>query len=85
MAVMQLAVPQDMRGKAFALMSMLTQGLTPIAFALAGVPAELIPLAPLMSGSFVLAVLFGVPMFILRSFRRFINFDPGQDTVESVS
>jgi MFS transporter, DHA3 family, macrolide efflux protein len=84
MAVMQLAVPQDMRGKVFALMG-ITQGLTPIAFALAGVLAEFIPLAPLMSASFAAAVLFGVPMILLRSFRRFINFDPERDTVASVS
>ena len=85
MAVMQLAVPQDMRGKVFALLNMLTQGLTPIAFALAGGLAEFIPLAPLISGSFALAVLVGIPVFVMRSFRRFINFDPLKDTVESVS
>ena len=85
MAVMQLAVPQDMRGKVFALLNMLTQGLTPIAFALAGVLAEFIPLAPLMGGCFALALVLGIPMVLLRSFRRFINFDPTRDTVESVS
>ncbi len=76
MAVMQLGVPQDMRGKVFSLMGMITQGLTPIAFALAGVLAEFLPLAPLMSVCFGLAVLFGVPMAFVSSFRRFINFDP---------
>jgi DHA3 family macrolide efflux protein-like MFS transporter len=85
MAVMQLAVPQDMRGKVFSLLGMLTQGLTPIAFALAGVLAEFIPIAPLMSASFTLALIFGIPMVLMPSFRRFINFDPGKDTVESVS
>ncbi|MGA2765039.1 MAG: hypothetical protein ABSG17_16945 [Spirochaetia bacterium] len=55
MSVMQLAVPQTMRGKVFSLMGMVTQGLTPVAFAL------------------------------FASFRRFINFDPARDTVESVS
>ena len=85
MAVMQLAVPQDMRGKVFSLMNMLTMGLTPIAFALGGVLAEFIPLAPLISGSFVIAVFVGVPVFLMRSFRRFINFDPAVDTIGSVS
>jgi MFS transporter, DHA3 family, macrolide efflux protein len=85
MAVMQIAVPQDMRGKVFALMNMLTQGLTPIAFALAGGLAEFIPLPLLISGSFLVAVVVGIPVFLLRSFRRFINFDPATDTVESVS
>jgi MFS transporter, DHA3 family, macrolide efflux protein len=85
MSVMQIAVPQDMRGKVFALMNMLTQGLTPIAFALAGGLAEFIPLPLLISGSFLLAVVVGIPVFLMRSFRRFINFDPVTDTVESVS
>ena len=85
MAVMQLAVPQDMRGKVFALVGMVTQGLTPIAFAVAGVLAEFIPLAPLISGCFGLAVLVGLPMVFVRSFRRFIKFDPAKDTIESVS
>jgi MFS transporter, DHA3 family, macrolide efflux protein len=85
MAVMQMAVPQDMRGKVFALMGMATQGLTPIAFALAGVLAEFIPLAPLMSASFAAAALMAIPMILLPSFRRFINYDPEKDTVASVS
>jgi MFS family permease len=85
MSVMQLAVPRAMRGKVFSLMSMLTQGLTPIAFALAGGLAEFLPLPPLISGCFAVAVLLGVPMIAARSFRRFINFDPEKYTVESVS
>ncbi|MGA2975885.1 MAG: MFS transporter [Spirochaetia bacterium] len=85
MAVLQLAVPQSMRGKVFAFMGMITQGLTPIAFALAGVLAEFIPIAPLMSASFAAAVLLGTPMIFMGSFKRFINFDPEKHTVEAVS
>jgi hypothetical protein len=66
-------------------MGMATQGLTPIAFALAGVLAEFIPLAPLMSASFAAAALMAIPMILLPSFRRFINYDPEKDTVASVS
>jgi DHA3 family macrolide efflux protein-like MFS transporter len=84
-SVIQLAVPQSMRGKVFAFISMITQGLTPIAFALAGVLAEFLPLPPLMSACFATAVLVGAPMFFMASFRRFINFDPEKDTIESVS
>ena len=85
MSVMQLAVPQTMRGKVFSLMGMVTQGLTPVAFALAGVLAEFIPLAPLMGGCFAITLFVGLPFMFLASFRRFINFDPARDTVESVS
>jgi MFS transporter, DHA3 family, macrolide efflux protein len=84
-AVVQMAVPQTMRGKVFSLMGMIMQGLTPLAFALAGVLAEFLPLAPLMSGCFVLATVFGLPLMTLKPFRRFINFDPERDTVEALS
>ncbi len=85
MSVMQLAVPQDMRGKVFSLMGMVTQGLTPVAFALAGVLAVFIPLAPLMAACFAVAVVVGLPFMFLSSFKRFIGFDPARDTVQSIS
>jgi len=81
MAVMQLTVPQDMRGKVFALMGMVLQGLTPIAFALAGGLAEFVPLPVLMSACFAASIVFGLPMLMVRSFRRFINYDPQRDAV----
>ena len=84
MAVKQLAVPQGMRGKVFALMGMITQGLTPIAFALAGALAEFLPLAPLISVCFGLAILVGLPMMFTGVFRRFIDFDPERDTIDAV-
>ncbi len=84
-AVMQLAVPQAMRGKVFSFMGMVTMGLTPIAFALGGVLAEFLPLRPLIGGCFVIATALAMPMVVAPSFWRFINFDPEGDTVESVS
>jgi len=85
MAVMQLAVPQNMRGKVFSLMGMIMQGLTPIAFALAGALAEFLPIPLLMASCFATATLFGMPMMFRRSFREFINFDPDHDTIESMA
>lgn len=84
MSVMQLAVPQEMRGKVFSLMGMATQGLTPIAFALGGVIAAFVPLPLLISVCFGTVVFVGIPFMFMASFRRFINFDPAHDTVESV-
>jgi MFS transporter, DHA3 family, macrolide efflux protein len=74
-----------MRGKVFSLMGMITQGLTPIAFALAGALAEFLPIGSLMSACFGLSFVFGLPMAFVGSFRRFINLDPVKDTIESVS
>jgi len=85
MSVMKLAVPQDMRGKVFSLMGMVTQGLTPIAFALAGGLAEFIPIPILMGGCFAMTIVVGLPFMFLQSFKRFIGFDPVKDTVQSIS
>jgi DHA3 family macrolide efflux protein-like MFS transporter len=85
MAVMQLAVPQEMRGKVFSLMGMMMQGLTPIAFALAGMLAEFIPIRFLMGGCFAVTILVGLPFMFLQSFKRFIAFDPARDSVQSIS
>jgi len=85
MTVIQLAVPQTMRGKVFSLMGMIMQGLTPVAFALGGVLAEFLPIGLLISGGFTAALLFGIPMMVVPSLRRFLNFDPEKDTVESVA
>jgi DHA3 family macrolide efflux protein-like MFS transporter len=83
-ATMQLTVPQNMRGKVFALMGMILQGLTPLAFALGGVIAEFLPIPLIMSGSWLLAFAVSIPMLFSPSFRRFIRFDPDNDTLESV-
>jgi MFS family permease len=85
MSVMQLAVPQEMRGKVFSLMGMVTQGLTPIAFALAGIIAEFIPVAFLISACFTATLFIGLPFMFLGPFKRFIKYDPEKDTVSSVS
>jgi DHA3 family macrolide efflux protein-like MFS transporter len=63
---------------------MATQGLTPIAFALGGVIAAFVPLPLLISICFGTVVFVGIPFMFMASFRRFINFDPARDTVESV-
>jgi len=83
-SVMQLAVPQDMRGKVFSLMAMATLGLTPVAFALAGALAEFIPTALIIGGCFLVTFFAGMPSMFLGSFKRFINFDPAKDTVGSI-
>jgi DHA3 family macrolide efflux protein-like MFS transporter len=85
MSVMQLAVPQEMRGKVFSIMGMVTQGLTPIAFALGGVIAEFIPAGILISACFTATLFIGLPFMFLGPFKRFIKYDPEKDTVSSIS
>jgi DHA3 family macrolide efflux protein-like MFS transporter len=85
MSVMQLAVPQEMRGKVFSIMGMVTQGLTPIAFALGGIIAEFIPAGILISACFAATLFIGLPFMFLGPFKRFIKYDPEKDTVSSIS
>jgi MFS family permease len=83
-ALVGLAVPQDLRGKVFALMGALSQGLTPIAMALAGVLAEFMPIRPLMAGSFAITVVMFIPLAFIPSFRDFIRFDPERQDIRSL-
>jgi len=81
-ATVQLTVPQDMRGKAFSLMGAISQGLTPISMALAGVLGEFFPLRAVIAAAFALAFVFFVPLFFSGAFRRFVNFDPDTESTE---
>lgn len=83
-AIVQLTVPQDLRGKVFSFLGTLSGGLTPIAVALAGVLAEFLPIRVLISSSFLITSLLFIPLLFSMSFRRFINFDPKRDTLEDV-
>jgi MFS family permease len=83
-AVMQITVPQEMRGKVFGLLGTMAGSLTPIAFAAGGWLGEIFPIRPLMSVCFILT--FGV-FFILifvPSIIRFFNFDPSKQKLEDI-
>jgi DHA3 family macrolide efflux protein-like MFS transporter len=83
-STMQIIVPQDKRGKVFALFHMVTQGLTPFAQGIGGVLAEFVPLHALISFSLAAALVGSLPLAFMPSFRRFICFDPDRHTLESV-
>jgi MFS family permease len=83
-ATLQLVVPPEMRGKVFALLSSLAQGLTPISMALGGVLAEFIPVPVVISASFGIMLLLFLPFLFGSSVRRLINFDPSVDRPESL-
>lgn len=83
-SVLQLAVPQNMRGKVFSLMNTLLMGLTPIGMAIGGILAEFIPIRYVMSGCALASLLLFIPFFFMPSFKRFINYDPEQQTIEDI-
>jgi MFS family permease len=84
-AVLQMTTPQNMRGKVFGLLGTISGGLTPLAMVLGGVLAEFISIRVIIAVSFLLTFLFFVPLALWPSVRRYVNFDPDKDTLESIS
>jgi MFS family permease len=82
--VLQLTTPQAKRGKVFGLLMSIAGGLMPIAYAAGGVLAEFIPIRVLISGSFVLVLIFYLPMLASASFRNYVRFDPDTQTLEDI-
>ncbi len=84
MSSVQIATPQEKRGKVLSLMTMGTQGLAPFAMALGGVLGGFLPIRSVMSICFVIAFLILIPLSFNEPFRRFINFDYENETVEDL-
>ena len=83
-ATVQLTVPQDMRGKVFALIAMVASSLAPFGMALGGVLGEYFPLRAVIFTCFVLMIIVFLPFSMLKSFKRFINFDPERETLQDI-
>lgn len=83
-ATLQAAVPQDLRGKVFSFIGTIAGGLTPIAFAVAGGLAEILPLRGLIAAAFAVTMLCFVPLAFSPPTRRLINFDPATSTLEDI-
>lgn len=85
MSAVQIAAPQEMRGKVLSLLSMLTQGLTPFAMALGGVLGGVLPIRAVISVCFILGALLIVPFGLLRPFKRFLNYDCTKQTIDDIA
>ncbi|HEX2946060.1 MAG TPA: MFS transporter [Clostridia bacterium] len=83
-STIQLTVPQDMRGKVFSLVSMLAQSLTPFGMLLGGILGEFFPIRVIIFVCFIVTLVAIVPFGFMKSFRRFINFDPEKETLEDI-
>jgi len=83
-STVQLIIPQDMRGKVFALIGMVTQSLAPLGMALGGILGEFIPIRTIIFVCFFSQLLFSVPFAFIPFFKRFMNFDPASDTLENI-
>jgi len=83
-ATLQSAVPQHLRGKVFSLVGTIAGGLTPVAFALAGGLAEVLPLRALIAAAFGVTMLCFIPLAFSAPTRRLINYDPAKSTLEEI-
>lgn len=83
-STVQLTVPQDMRGKVFALIGMVATSLTPFGMALGGVLGEYFPLRAVIFTCFLLMFIVMLPFSVIKSFKRFINFDPEKQTLQDI-
>jgi MFS family permease len=82
--VLQLTTPQDKRGKVFGLLGSIAGGLMPVAYAVGGVLAEFISIRLLISVSFVVVLICYLPMFFSISFRKYVQFDPEQQSLQDI-
>jgi len=79
-SVIQLTVPQEMRGKVFGILGSISTGLMPLALVTGGVLAEFIPIRVLISASFAVTIFLYLPLFSSAAFRHTITFDPATQT-----
>lgn len=82
--IMQLWVPQTMRGKVFGLVDTLFAGLTPVAMAVGGMLGEFFSIKWVIALSFGVLVLIMLPMLWVKDFKDFILFEPAEEKIEEI-
>jgi MFS transporter, DHA3 family, macrolide efflux protein len=83
-STIQLTVPQEIRGKVFSLISMVCMSLTPFAMAIGGALGELFPLRSIIFTCFAILFIGFIPLGFVKSFKRFVNFNPEKETLEDI-
>ncbi len=72
---LMLIIPQDKRGKVFASLATISQGLTPIGMALGGLLAEVFTVKSVVSVSLVFVIISFAMIHIFKEGRGFINYE----------
>ena len=75
-SIIQLTVPQEIRGKVFALINMCTQALMPLGMILGGILAKFIAIRVIIVSCFSIELLLFVSFSFLHSVTMFFNSDP---------
>lgn len=80
--VLQIAIPQNMRGKVFSLVSMTSNSLVPIAMGIGGILGDIFPIRKIILCCFVIIFSIVFPSLFSKAFRKFMNFDPEKNSCE---
>ncbi|MBI5680324.1 MAG: MFS transporter [Methanobacterium sp.] len=80
----QSIVPDNMMGKVMALVNTLIIALIPLAMIIGGVLAQFFPIRAIFMVCFLLGVLVFISLFFMPSVRKFINFDPENQSIEDM-
>ncbi len=79
----QQSVPENMRGKVFSLVSMVSRGIAPIAIALAGIAAERVSIKLLILAAYLTNMFLFLLFAFKKPFRDFISFQPESSNSET--
>jgi DHA3 family macrolide efflux protein-like MFS transporter len=82
--MVQLVIPHEMRGKVFSLQATLAGSLMPLGYAAGGIAAEFMPIRVLISSSCAIIGFLFIPTAFSENLKKFINYDPDSDTLNSI-
>lgn len=80
-STVQLTVIQEMRGKVSSIKGTLTMGLAPLAMFIGGLLGEFFPIKSIVFSGFMAMTVLFIPLFFLKSFKSFIQFNPEQQKI----
>ncbi len=83
-STVQLTVPQEIRGKVFALITTVCMSLTPFAMAIGGALGEVFPLRHVIVTCCAIMFVGFIPCIFIKPLKRFVNFDPEKETLEDI-
>jgi MFS family permease len=73
--VIQLTVPDNMRGKVFSFITMSTQAFMPIGLLIGGTLGEFFPIRSIVFMCFMISIFLVIPFIFSRSMKEFLNYE----------
>ena len=83
-SVLMTIIPEEKRGKVFALINTFSMGLTPLGLAVGGILGEILPIRIAMLILLCCTLLLALAFAFIKGLRPMINFDPEVEDVETL-